>query len=404
MSSNRSLVFSGLMAAIIAIALVSGAIYVGVLNTTSTTFATPIGQSNSSSQNAVTNSPITETSLTKQIVTSILPSSPSGALAVLMTDPPTVPNGVNHVFITYANLGVHVTGASNVSGWHVVDSVGQIDLMSVINSTETIAQANITSGNFNAIAFNVTSAIVTFQNQNFTAELVYMNHVLFVPISGGVTVSEGKTSVAVIDIAPTVLLLGNLTNPEFAFIPAARAYTVPAQSISSLHLKIGDRDDIKSASWWIQILRGTKFQIDSIVLTPSKLSVKVTNTGNATIVFRLADLSSTSSISGGVIPTSNLPSMLSISEVFAIQSNGTLNPITMLGNGAVDAVIDTAGYTLSVGASATFVFSGNITLGIAQNPTLLHHQLTQQVVANRAYVLTLIGSGLVAETKVSASA
>jgi hypothetical protein len=66
--------------------------------------------------------------------------------------------------------------------------------------------------------------------------------------------------------------------------------------------------------------------------------------------------------------------------------------------------MDTGGYVLPSGASATFTFNGDITLGIAQAITVLHHQQpTQQIIAGRMYVLTMIGSGMVAETKVSAT-
>ena len=134
-----------------------------------------------------------------------------------MTDPPTVPDGVTSVFIDYSNLAIHVSSAGNNTGWHVLGVGGQVDLMSVINSTQTIAKANISSGDFNALAFNVTSAIVTFNGVNYSADLVYQDHVLFVPIVGGINIIDGQASAAVIDLTPTVLLLGNVSESHLRF-------------------------------------------------------------------------------------------------------------------------------------------------------------------------------------------
>jgi hypothetical protein len=321
-----------------------------------------------------------------------------------MTDPPTVPDGVTSVFIDYSNLAIHISSAGNNTGWHVLGVAGQVDLMSVINSTQTIAMANISSGNFNALAFNVTSAIVTFHGVNYSAYLVYQDHVLFVPIVGGINITDGQASAAVIDLTPTVLLLGNVSDPIFAFIPSARAYTIPAQSVSSLHLQVGDRDEIQNASWWVKILHGSRFEITGITLTPTSLSFNVSNTGNSTLMFRLADLSSTTSPAGENIPISNLASTLSISEVFVIEHNSTILPITAVGNGIADKLIDSAGYALPISASVSLSYSGNVTLGAAQYQTTTNRYVQpQEIIPGQRYVLTLIGNGLVAQAIVLAT-
>jgi len=409
MSSNRSLVFSAVIAAVIAIALVSGVVAIGVLNTTESTSSSV--ENTSAVSSVESNSSVQVGQASQSITSTKIQTTPSsvvgqtGSLAVLMTDPPTVPAGVTSVIINYSNLAIHVSSAGNETGWHALNVQGQIDLMSVINSTQTVAEADITSGNFNALAFNVTSAIVTFHGVNYSADLVYQEHMLFVPIVGGINITDGQASAAVIDLTPTVLLLGNLTDPTFAFIPSARAYTIPAQSVGSLHLQVGDRDEIQNASWWVRILHGSKFEITGITLTPSSLSFNISNSGNSTLVFRIADLSSTTSPAGGNIPVSNLASTLSISEVFVIEHNSTLVPITAVGNGIADKLIDSAGYALPISASVSMRYSGNITLGAAQmQTTTTRHLQTQKIIPGQKYVLTLIGNGLVAQAIVTATA
>jgi hypothetical protein len=414
MSSSRSLVLSAVSAAIIAIVLVSGVVAIGVLNTTrSTTIAnlpsstsTFASQSNSATQTPIqSNSPSTTSSSSISTLTtsdaSTQSTGPVGALAVLMTDPPTVPAGVTSVYITYADLEVHVSNAGNSTGWHVLNVQGEIDLMSVINSTQTIANANITSGNFNALAFNVTSAEVTFQGQNYTADLVYEEHMLYVPIVGGINITAGQTSAAVIDVSPTVLLLGNETDPTFAFLPAATAYTIPAQSISTLHLKVGSKDNIKNAPWWVAIQEASKYEITGVTLNSTGLSFNVTNTGDAPVVLRIADLASRTSVSGGKVSFANFASLLTVSEVFVLERNSSVIPITTVGNGVVENMIDSAGFLLPVGHSQTFTYSGNITLGVAMS-SLYNRTVTQSITAGQMYVLSITGNGLVAQAPVVA--
>jgi hypothetical protein len=289
----------------------------------------------------------------------------------------------------------------------VFKSTGQIDLMSVVNYTETVAETNLSAGDFNALAFNVTAATITYRSQNYTADLASKNHVLFLPIAGGVNITDGKAAAAVIDFTPTVLLVGNESIPQFTFVPTARAYTIPSQSVSTLHLGVGDKDDIHAASWWIQILRGSKFEVTQVSLTSSKISIGIKNSGNESLFFRLAEISSVLTGTSGTAAstqTSNVASILSISEVFVIEHNGTLIPVTQIGTGAADAVIDAGGYAIPPGASVTLNYVGSISLGIAQNPAPLHPRLpVQLIVPGRTYVLTLIGNGAEAQAKVIAS-
>ncbi len=115
MSSKKSVILSGVIAAIVAIALIGTAALSGVL-------ARP----------------------TTSLVSTTQPTSgSSGTLAVLLTDPPTVPFGTTALFATYSTMGVHVSGEGNDSGWIRIPASGTINLMGVVNATQTIASAKI---------------------------------------------------------------------------------------------------------------------------------------------------------------------------------------------------------------------------------------------------------------------
>ncbi len=391
MSFNRNVMVSAIIAILIAISLIAVVAMTGLLTTTFTTEnqATSSGQTNINQPSS---------------------SSGTGTLAVLMTDPPTVPNGVSAIYIQYSNLAVHVSGAGNNTGWHLIDSGGQIDLMSIINVTQTIGSASIQTGTFDALAFNISSATVTFQGKNYSADLVYQEHTLFVRIPGGVSVTAGQTSAAVIDLTPTVLLLGNLSNPGFVFIPAARAYTIPSQAVPALHLHVGGRDDIHTAQWWMSIRSNSNFEIMGITLKvdPSTeldtLSLTVQNTGESELVFKLAAISSTNTLSGGNKQNA-LPSVASISEFFVVEPNATLVPILTGSRAQMSQMMTFGGYLLPSSESVTFTYTGRIAIGalglIGGNP-VTNLQLNQTIVQGQMYVVTIMAGNRVAQGLITA--
>jgi len=369
MNGKTKVALSGVIAAVLAISLVGAYLYTQNIS---------LG----------TNSSTTEAT-----------SGPTGTLAVLMTDPPTIPEGVTAVYMDYSNLAIHVSDAGNNSGWTNLGSSGDINLLSIVNSTQTIAVANISNGLFNAMKFNVSSAIVTFNGQNYTANLVYQKAYLLVTIPGGIRVTNGSTAGAVIDMTPTILLLGNTTNPVFAFLPVAKGYTLPANSIS-IHPRVGDHND-DQGSIAAQIHDMTHFQLGAVSLTPSSLSITVKNTGAATVDFRYVALTSTTSVSGGWVPANPFGPVSKISEFFVVVPNGSLVPVTASTNRGMIQTLAMAGYTVAPHQSATFTYSGPVTIGAL---TLLQgHTPTQSINLGQNYVVTITGSGLYAQSAVTAS-
>src|SRR5579875_3295978 len=82
-------------------------------------------------------------------------SATKGTLSVLMADPPYIPAGVSNLYITYADLAMHIAGLPDGQGWVPLNSTGSIDLLGAVNVSQTIASASIPSGVYNMIRFNV---------------------------------------------------------------------------------------------------------------------------------------------------------------------------------------------------------------------------------------------------------
>ena len=378
MSSKSNVLLSGTVGAVIAIVLICGVLASGILNSRPT------------SSSSVTT--VTVTNGTTNTGT----QSGAGALSVLLTDPPTVPNGTTAVYLTYDDLGVHVGGAGNETGWYPLNSRGMVDLMSIINISQTIAATNVQSGVFNAIGFNITSVTVTFDSKNYSAFLVYQEHTLIVPIDGGISISNGQSSVALIDLTPTVLLLGDPSNPNFAFVPEAHGYAVPANSIpSGVSQHVGQMTFLGNQSWFLRTQ--PKFNITGVTLTPSGVSITVTNTGSVSLDFTLAAVTSLSMLRTHITA---LPQLATISEFFTVYPNSSMVPIRSVDNATLAQMLSGAGYRLPPYASVTLKYTGTLTIGLVQGRII---QPTQQIVPGDKYLISITSSGKLAQTIVSAS-
>ncbi len=262
MSSKKTVIVSGAVAAIVAIALVAAAMFTPGLvakpTTTTSTMSTSLSGSSST-------------------------SSGSGTVGVSFTDPPTVPPGVTDVYVNYSEIAVHVADAGNETGWYEIAPAGEVDLMSVINTSITLGSAQVTSGTFNAIGFNITSATVTANGINQTAYLT-SNH-LFAPIIGGLQVSAGTNQGVLVDLSPTVVAVENGSATAYVLVPAAHILRIPL-SIWMAENHPGYRDNNLGHESWYQQARGD-ISITSESLSANSLSVTIQNEGqnNATVAW-----------------------------------------------------------------------------------------------------------------------
>jgi hypothetical protein len=359
-AKRRSIVISSTIAAIVAITLIVSSIYIPTI--------------------AVNN-------------------TKSGTLSVMLTDPPTVPQGVTALYVNYSQVQVHVSDAGNQSGWTTLSGSGELNLMSLVNVSQTIATTSINAGIFNAIRFNITSAAVTYNGVNYTADMVYQENTITVPIRGGINVTAAETSTALIDLSPTVILLGTPQSPTFALLPSARAFVVPTQSIPAEAHHIGERTLLSrwsGSSWWNSCQQQYGFGVTSVTLSPNSLSITVENQGKGSVVFNLAAVTSGTSISGG------WQSKLSTSDIFVVEPNQTLALLSGSTKGAMYQEIIGGGYLFAPGQSATFTYSGQIVIG-QQLQDLGRQVTTQLVMLGQNYQVDLVGSGLVSQAGTVAS-
>jgi len=283
----------------------------------------------------------------------VLNLASSGALSILLTDPPNVPEGVSAVYITYSNLEVHAVGFGD-SGWIAIAGRGTIDTLGLMNLSQTISTGTVPSLSYNLIAFNITGATVEFKGQNYTASVA--SEKLVVPIVGGLRVNSSSPSAALVDFQPTVLNLGTQSNPDFALTSGARALQVPRSELRT-NLHAGQRLDLDGRAWFQSFAANHtgELAISRASLSANSFSITVTNPDSEEYSARLIALSPATT---GAKPAAALSSLLT-SIVFVVGPDGSLTLASGV-TGQLRTALSSSGFTIPAKSSRTFSFSGSI--------------------------------------------
>jgi Domain of unknown function (DUF4382) len=279
----------------------------------------------------------------------------SGTLSVLLTDPPSVPEGVSAVYVTYSNLAVH-TDSFGDSGWVTIAGAGTIDTLKLVNLSQTISSAIIPSFTYNLVALDISGVKVDFMGKNYSAS--FDSGRLVVPIVGGVQVNSGHATAALVDIQPTVLNLGDQSNPRFAVSAGAKALQVPEGDQTASMREVGNRSSLEGRTW-LQTFRASHSDTvanSGLTLTPNSLAFSVTNPGSDSLTLRLVVVTPASS---GERVAAALGS-IATSFVFAVGSDGSLK-LQAGASGQVESDLEDSGYSLAEGATHQFSYSGAIT-------------------------------------------
>src|SRR5487761_1819693 len=276
------------------------------------------------------------------------PVGDTGILAAQITDPPNVPEGVTHVFVSYSDVQVHAAGVANNSGWYTIASSGTVDLMSVVNVSMTV------------VKFDIASAWITYFGQNDSA-VVPLNQIS-VPISnGGVYVSANGSAGFLIVISPTVVPFQNGTQTSFVLVPSATSLPISSSVWNKGLEPRGSTIDVNSTVW-LHDSNQSKSQsiaIEQASLTQSSLNLGVTNTGNVnTTLTSISILEAQALGTGSVGSSGHLVGEYAFTiAVFQILSNGTV----IQPNHSEDHTgEDYTGLTIQAGQSVNLSYQGSI--------------------------------------------
>jgi hypothetical protein len=323
--------------------------------------------------------------------TSSAQSANSGDFAMMATDPPVAASGVSSATVTYNGLAVHSAGSASASGWTEINGSGTINLMSSANVSQTIASSQVQSGTYDMVAMNVTSGAVVYNGQTYNAAIASGN--IKVHLNSDVQVNSTTSSAAIIDLRTFVINAGNASSPQFVISASAKATSVPPSDVTTASLQVGATSSLKGQAWWtgFQDQTATDIGITSATLTSNSLTLKVSNSGNAsgdvqTIVVTPVSASGTFSAS--------LPSSLSGSAVFTVGSDGSVQASNAV-QGAI--LLNATGTAVSSDSSTTLNFSGNISLNFGLGALQL-----SGVIAGQSYLVTVMGANTFANIVVVA--
>jgi hypothetical protein len=403
MSVRKQVISASIVAIAIAIAAIAGATY---LVTPTPQSSSTSGQTSGSSQTTIIGT------TTGQSATKV--AGQTGTLSLLLTDPPIVPTGVTGVYVTYGNVAVHVSGAGNQSGWTETQTTGTINLMKLVNVSTTIATVKVSSGVYDALRFNISSAQVTYNAKNYTAFVP--RAMISMRISGGITVNPVNKSATIIDMYPTVVNIGSKSTPEFIVNAAASVYGVPHNDFNDQMSSIGSMMQLSGQAWWKQISEQNtaNIQITSATLSSSSLSITIKNTGTKSVnlsAISVAPIGSdcaSSGQNGKGHGNDMMPLCFAGSAFFIVQDNGTLTSLASLlpvhfmpysnGESHESGIFANQGYLLAAGKSVTLTYSKAITFSLSMGMS----QATGPV-KGLQYSVTVTGQEALAETIVVAS-
>ena len=305
----------------------------------------------------------------------LLTTRSSGLLSVLLTDPPSVPDGVTAVYISYSGIAVHAQGFGD-GGWVDVSGAGTVDTMKLINLSQTISSGVIPSLTYDVIRLNITGASVEFMGKNYRAQV--SSDTVSVPLVGGLKVNSSLPAAALIDIRPTVLNLGTQLGPDFNMAAGARALQVPSGEVDNSLKTVGSTLNLQGNDWFDSFRSHHSDTLNTTqpILTADSLSFSETNGGDDSLVVRMVVVTPATQGGEGHGALDSVASGI----VFSVGSDGTLNLVSGSLN-QVGSLLGGRGYTLAPGDTFRFTYSGPLT-GLLDG---------SGVAAGATYYVTVIG-------------
>ena len=164
------------------------------------------------------------------------PQSPLQSLmAIRLTDPPTVPNGTTSLVISYSKVGVHLSNVQNASGWIYANSTGTLNLLSILNVSQTIAAVAVpVNSSIESVRFDITSASITVNGTTYNVTVP--SQTVTAHVAGQATVNG--TGSLLMSLSPVVATILTANSTVFVMVPSLRAVIV-GQGTNSSSVKTG---------------------------------------------------------------------------------------------------------------------------------------------------------------------
>lgn len=232
---------------------------------------------------------------------------------VLLTDPPTVPDGTTQLNLTYSNISLYVTYPNETSEWVPVNASGTVDLLSLVNMSQTLASTSIpVNSTVTKIQFTIASVDTVINGTAYNVT----------PLSNSLTVKVDNSQVnqtlsgVIVDFNPTLAQVQTIGDngtevDYYILVPSATA-----QIIDGLHqeqTKVGTRfsldehnenelTEIRNTFMRNVTITSASISVNGNV---TSLSITLKNNGNAT--FGIFGLTVNGNFNATRTATSTLP-------------------------------------------------------------------------------------------------
>ena len=424
MSTKRSILISGGLTFVMTVALIVAISMSGftpqistttIPSTTSTSTTSSSATSTSTSTVTSTTSitytttpytTTTTTTITTQPTTTTSEPREEGTLSILLTDPPILPEGITEVHITYDSMAVHAAESNETHGWIEVGGGGTLNLMTLVDISQTISSVNMKTGKYNLIRFNITAAKIVYNNREYPAVVRTGN--LTVPIIGGIEVKDYIPSATIIDVHPTVFNIGSKSEPDFVISAVARAYPVPESEEQPKMHQVGFRMNLGDKEWWRRLREqfASEIEVTSCSLSRTSLAATVKNTGNVSLKLKLVIISQLTTVPRTGNKTNWTP-IFSEAAVFWVDEDGGLEPVMLVHNRTqtekeAQIIFSGRGYNLTVSQQVKLTYRSEIVFGFGLPMGGTPFKPTY-VMPGAEYLVTVIGDGALARTVVVAS-
>ena len=239
----------GVVAVVVAVAIILAAI--ATSPATPQTGTSPVGATTSASQQLTTQ---------------------PGDFVVLLTDPPDVPPGTTQLNLTYSAISLLVSFPNGTSNWIPVQASGTVDLLSLVNVTQTLGSVSIpTNSTVSKIQFTISSVSAVVNGRAFS--VTTLSNQLIVSIA-----NAGKTkslSGVLLDLRPSLVQIQatNSTGGAVAYyilVPSATA--VVKTNVTGDQFKVGSRFKLGDDDW-DELNHAQRTLSQNVTVTSATLSV-----------------------------------------------------------------------------------------------------------------------------------
>lgn len=199
---------------------------------------------------------------------------------ISLTDPPNVPNGTTSLMISYSAVQAHVVNASS-SGWVNIQGSGSVDLLSLINVSQIIANSGIAANStINMVRFKVDSANITING--VTSNVSVPSSM----ITANVSSSGNDASQVLVDLSPSIVAIYTNSSTIFVMVPSVRAVAFAG---NHGYVQVGARAQLNSSEK-ADIAARSNLSITGESITSSgnssTVSVTVKNNGNLSMTIK----------------------------------------------------------------------------------------------------------------------